>query len=74
MASLNDLLTAMQTGVIAIRDLTTQIRTTFPPISSPSTTAPPAGTITFTSSQAQMFALVTTSSGASYRLALYPSS
>lgn len=70
----SDLLSALQNGVVAIRDLTIQIRTAFPPISSPSTTAPSVGSITFTSSMAEAFAIITTSSGAAYSVALYRSS
>lgn len=73
MASLNDILNALQNGVQAINRLNSQLSLLFPAVSA-STTAPPAGTITFTSSQASGFALVTTSSGAHYKIALYPSS
>lgn len=74
MASLTEILTAIQNGVNAINDLKIQIRDSFPPITTLSTTAPSAGTITFTSSQASAFGLVQTSSGGTYRIALLPSS
>jgi hypothetical protein len=71
MASLDDLLTALQNGVEAINRLTTQVRTTFPQASAVSTSAATAGTITYTSSQATGFLTVTTSSGGSYKVPLY---
>jgi hypothetical protein len=74
MASLQDLLVTMQNGVIAIRELTFQLRDSFPPITDSSTRTPPAGTLTFTSSLAAQFGTVSTSSGGTYRIALYPSS
>lgn len=71
MASLQDLLSALQNGVTAINNLKEQIATTFPQASAVSTGAATAGTITFTSSQATGFLTVTTSSGASYKVPLY---
>ena len=71
MASLDDLLTAMQNGVEAVNNLATQIRTTFPQASAVSTAAATAGTITYTSSQAAGFLTVVTSSGATFKVALY---
>lgn len=74
MAALDTILATLQDGVRAINKLTLQLDTTFPPLTDPSSTVPAVGTITFNSSQASAFGLVTTSSGASYRIALYPSS
>lgn len=74
MASLADVLAALQNGVQAIGGLTTQLRDSFPPITTISTTAPATGAITYTSSLVSAFGLVTTSSGGSYRIALLPSS
>ena len=70
MASLNDLLAAMQNGVQAMNALTAQISATFPQASALSTSAP-VGTITFTSSQAADFLTVVTSSGATMYAPLY---
>lgn len=69
-SSLTDLLAAMQNGVVAIGNLNTTIKNTFPQVAALSTAAP-TGTITFTSSQAASFLTVVTSSGASYKVALY---
>lgn len=74
MADLDTVLATLQDGVRAINALRIQLATTFPPLTNPSSTAPAAGTITFNSSQAAAFGLVTTSSGGSYRIALLPSS
>lgn len=70
MASLQDLLTAMQNGVQAINNLNTTLQTVFPRATALSTSAT-IGTITFTSSQAASFLTVETSSGATYKVALY---
>ncbi len=74
MASLTDILTALQDGVRAINGLTTQLSNSFPPITALSTTAPAAGTLSYSSSLVVAFGLVETSSGGSYRIALLPSS
>ena len=71
---LQDILFALQNGVRAINSLTTQLQTSFPPITGTSSSVPTAGTITFSSSLATAFGTVATSSGGSYRIALYPSS
>jgi len=71
--SLTELLAAMQNGVTAIQTLTQQIAVTFPQASAVSTTAlSSAGSLVFNSSEASGFLTVTTSSGFSYRVALYP--
>lgn len=67
----SDLLSALQNGVIAIRDLTTIINSVFPHAGAITSSAPSAGAITYTSSQATGFLLVTTSSGGTYKVALY---
>jgi len=68
MASLDELLAAMQNGVAAVNNLGNKLTTTFlqegTVVSSGITTA--NSTITFTSSQAAGFVSVTTSSGAAY--------
>lgn len=74
MAALDTILGVMQDGVRAINKLTLQLNTNFPPITDPSTTAPAVGNVTYSSSLAQAFGLVTTSSGGTYRIALLPSS
>lgn len=74
MASLGDLLTALKNGVTAINNLSNQLRDTFPPITDLSTSVPAVGTLTFSSSLVTAFGSVSTSSGGSYRIALYPSS
>lgn len=70
-ASLTELLASLQNGVTAINNLTSQIATTFPQASALSTTAPSTGSIVFISSEAKSFLTVTTSSGATYYVALY---
>jgi hypothetical protein len=70
---LGDLLQTMQQGVTAINNLTTTIKAVFPQVTGSSTSAPgTAGTITFTSSEAVMFELVTTSSGFTGKVPIYP--
>jgi hypothetical protein len=71
---LSDILSALQNGVTAIQGLQRQLATSFPPITAPSTHTPAVGTITYSSSLVAAFGLVTTSSGATYRIALLPSS
>ena len=69
--SLTDLLTAAQNAVLAINSLNTTMKNVFPQASTVSTAAATAGTITYTSSQAAAFLSVLTSSGATYKVALY---
>lgn len=71
MASIFDILTAIQQGVTAVNNLATTVAGIFPQQSAVGTTPPSAGTITFTSSQARAFMTVVTSSGASYKIPLY---
>lgn len=73
-ASPTDLLSALLNGVSAINNLATKLGTTFLQASTVSTAAISAGTVVFSSSLSAASLLVTTSSGATYRLALYPSS
>jgi len=71
----SDILAALQNGVTAINNLASTMRTLFPPLSGISTTvAAGTGTLAFSSSLASAFGTITTSSGASFRVALYPSS
>lgn len=73
--AIRDLITGNSALVDATDSIATAITTAFPPISSPSsTTTPPAGGLTFSSSQPDAFGIITTSSGAAYKIALYPSS
>lgn len=72
--SLSEILYALQNGVTAIRDLTTQLQTSFPPLTGPTSTVPTAGTITYSSSLVAAFGSVTSSSGYTYRIALLLSS
>jgi hypothetical protein len=74
MASINDLLGAVQQAVTAINGITQQLNASFPPITSVSSKTPGAGTLAYSSSLISAFGLVTTSSGGSYRIALLPSS
>lgn len=69
-ASITDLLTAMQNGVQAINNLNTTLKLVFPQATGLSTSVT-AGTITFTSSLAVGFLLVTTSSGYAVKVPVY---
>ena len=70
---LGDILQTLQQGVQAINNLKTTISTVFPQITSTSTSAPATvGTVTFTSSEASFFMLVTTSSGFTGKVPIYP--
>lgn len=72
--AIRDIITGQSELVVATENISTAITASFPPLANPSTGAPPAGTVLYTSSLAAAFVFVTTSSGALYRLALYPSS
>lgn len=74
MAGINDIWTALQNGVVAIRELNTTLSVTFPSITSPTSVASAVGAITYNSSQVSAFGTVLTSSGGRYRIALLPSS
>ena len=70
---LDSIYEVISNGVTAINKLTLTIKTVFPQLTGSSTSAPAtAGTITFTSSQAVMFELVTTSSGYTGKVPIYP--
>ena len=70
--SLNDILTSLQQGVTAINNLNTTIRSIFPQLSGNSTAGPSvAGGVTFSSSQAAGFTLVTLSSGVTVKFPYY---
>jgi hypothetical protein len=73
--SLGDILSALQNGAVAVNGLSRQVATTFPQRGAFST-APSAavGVVTFTSSQTIGFIPVTTSSGFTGYVPLYPSS
>lgn len=71
--SINEILSALQNGVTAINNLNATLGNIFPQTTATSTVAPSAGTLTFSSSLASDFLLVTTSSGGVYKLAMYPS-
>lgn len=74
MAGWSDLVSTAQNAVTAVRGLTVQLRDSFPPITTLSTTAPTAGSLSYSSSLVTAFGLVQTSSGGTYRIALLPSS
>lgn len=70
---LGDILQSLQQGVQAMNNLRSTIATVFPQITATSTSAPAtAGTVTFSSSQASYFMLVTTSSGFTGKVPIYP--
>ena len=63
----------LQNGVTAINNLAINVKTIFPQLSGNSTSAPATlGTITFTSSEALGFQLVTLSSGVTVKVPYYP--
>jgi hypothetical protein len=71
-ASLDDVLSAIKNGVIAVNNLNKTMGQVFPGATVVSTTAPSSvGAVTFNSSQAKGYFTVTSSSGASFKLALY---
>jgi len=72
MASITDILTAIQNAVSAIQTVNTTLSSVFPKTTASSTSAT-AGTITFTSSQAAGFLVVQTSSGATVKVPYYNS-
>lgn len=72
--SLTEILYALQNGVRAINQLTEQLATSFPPVTTLSTAAPTAGSLVYSSSLVSAFGLIETSSGGTYRIALLPSS
>lgn len=72
MASLDDILSALKNGVVAINNLNQTLDQVFPGATAVSTTIPSSsGTITISSSLVKGFISVVSSSGATYQLALY---
>jgi hypothetical protein len=70
---LSDILGTLQQGVQAIQTLNTTIKAVFPQATTVSTGAPATlGTVTFTSSEATGFLLVTLSSGPTVKMPFYP--
>lgn len=70
---IGSILQTLQQGVQAINNLGVTISTVFPQATTVSTTAPSSvGAITFTSSEAVSFLLVTTSSGYAGKIPIYP--
>lgn len=73
--SLSEILSTLQNGVLALNKLTTQVNTTFPKATTFSTAARGSlGAVSLNSSRAIGFIPVTTSSGFTGYVALYPSS
>jgi len=72
MASITDLISALQNGVIALNSVNKTLTQVFPGATAVSTTAPSSvGAITFSSSQTKGYITVVTSSGFSGKIALY---
>ena len=69
--SLTEILSALQNGVTAIRDLKMTLENVFPQVTATSSIAPSAGALTFSSSQPALFMSVETSSGGVYKVPLY---
>lgn len=73
MASLSDILSAMQNGVTAINSVAKQLSEVFPGATAVSTTAlSSAGGLVFSSSEAVGFISVVTSSGYAAKVPIYP--
>jgi hypothetical protein len=73
-ASLADILGALQNGVAAVGHLRRTVAGIFPQSTPVTSSAPGVGEIVFNSSQATGFLAVTTSSGFTGWIAVYPSS
>jgi hypothetical protein len=71
MASLNEILSALQNAVTATNNLGNKVAAAFPQAAAVSTATVTAGSIVYTSSQAAGFLTVTTSSGGVYKVPLY---
>jgi len=72
MASITDLISALQNGVVALNSVNKTLSQVFPGATAVSTTAPSSvGAITFSSSQTKGYITVVTSSGFSGKIALY---
>lgn len=73
MASLTDILSALQNGVTALSAVNKTLTTVFPGATAISTTTlSSVGALTFTSSQAVGFISITTSSGYAAKVPVYP--
>ena len=68
--SLEAILSALQNGVTAVNNLTTQIALSLPSVVATSTSATTGG-VTFNSSQPALFGTVTTSSGGTYKVPMF---
>jgi len=72
MASISDILSALQNAVTAVNSLNKTLGSVFPGATALSTTSPSSvGAVTFTSSQPKGFIAVTTSSGYAGKIAVY---
>lgn len=70
---ISSILSTLQQGVTAINNLAGTVKAVFPQVTGSSTRAPAtAGSVTFTSSEASLFLLVTTSSGFTGKVPIYP--
>ena len=70
---LDSIWSSLKDGVTALQTVNTTIKNIFPQTTGTSTSAPAStGTITFTSSEASFFVLVTTSSGFTGKVPIYP--
>lgn len=70
-ASLSDILIALQDAVQAVNNLNQTLGSVFPGATALSTTIPSTSSITFTSSQAAGFMSVVSSSGGTFKIAVY---
>lgn len=70
---IGDILQSLQQAVQALQTINTTLTTRFLSVTAASTSAPSStGSITFTSSEASGFLLVTTSSGSTVKVPFYP--
>jgi FlaG/FlaF family flagellin (archaellin) len=70
---ISSILSTLQQGVQAINNLAGTVKAIFPQVTGTSSKAPAtAGSVTFTSSEASLFILVTTSSGFTGKVPIYP--
>lgn len=72
--TLNAVLATLQNGVVAVNNLTKQLKATFPQAAAMSTTPASDGVVVFNSSLVTGFMEVTTSSGFVGYVPVYPSS
>lgn len=72
MASISDILSALQNAVTAVNSLNKTLGSVFPGATAMSTVVPSSvGSVTFTSSEPKGFISVTTSSGYAGKIAVY---